>query len=241
MDKISITDINRVAPPFGTSRQSRLGFSNRIDITDIARLATPFKIETNHFAYAIYRGQDGHIDYNNAIALMEEGDNQVEISGQALIANTIWHYARKAFSECGLLSAPSPVCIVRIGADGEMLGDVPNPPEALTIEQLTGGKFRLQWRYISNGEEIAPTGFNIYVDEGDGFDFDSPLDTVSYNRQIEFEWISDSFADGLLCRFCVRSYCENEGESQNTNFVSARANLTGPDAITGLFIEVEDL
>lgn len=200
-----------------------------------------YRFEFNKPDLHLYRGQDGIIDYNNIVAGMDEDDVSISIPNQALPPNTIWDFVRRRVSLCNLESADSPACRVIIDSNGDMLGQTPNKPLNLTIEKLAGAKLKLRWRYTRLGEEIAPTGFNIYMDSGDGFDFDTPADMVSFNRGVEFSWISDELVNGQTYRFCVRSYRTDAGESQNTNFVSAEADSQGPDAITDLQASWEEL
>jgi hypothetical protein len=191
--------------------------------------------------HTIYRGQDGVFDYDNIQAVMSIADPQVTIPGQGLPANTIWHYIRRQVSHCGLEGDDSSPCIVIIDSAGDMIGNTPNPPVNLEIEQLADGKLKLRWRYTRVSEEIAPTGFKIYMDSGEGFNFGLPEDIVVYRHTPEYSWTSDELVDDQLYKFCVRSYRTAAGESQNTNYVSARADSQGPDAITGLAIDWEEI
>jgi len=186
--------------------------------------------------HAVYHGQDGNLDYDNIQAIMELDDSQVSIANQDLPADTLWHYVRRQVSDCGLESPDSAACVVVVDSTGAMVGKTPNSPLNLTIERLSNGRFKLRWRYTKLNEEVTPTGFRIYMDSGSGFDFASPVDTVSYRLSsgVEFSWTSDPLTHGQLYRFCVRSYCESQGESCNTDFVAAAADSEGPDAITGL-------
>jgi hypothetical protein len=184
----------------------------------------------------VYRGQDGNIDYTDHVAVMSPSDSQVTIPSQALPANTRWHYVRRQVSDCALESVDSPICEVVIDSAGDMIPATPNPPLDLTIEQLSGGKLKLRWRYTKLAEEVEPTGFNIYMDSGSGFNFASSTATVSYDLGglAEFSWTSGALTNGQLYRFCVRSYRTAGGETQNTDFVAALADSVGPAAITGL-------
>lgn len=186
--------------------------------------------------HCIYRGQDGNFDYNSIAAVMSLGDSQVSVFGQSLPPGTIWHYIRRQVSGCGLEGGNSPACVVIIDSNGDMIGNAPNPPLSVTAEGLAGGKIKLLWRYTPVAEEITPTGFYIYMDSGEGFNFDSPDATVLYGLggTGEFAWTSDALTNGQLYRFCIRSYRTGAGESQNTDFVSAVADSVGPDAITNL-------
>lgn len=199
--------------------------------------------QSPRLCHCIYRGQDGNMDYLNIQAVMGPGASQVSIEKQVLAADTIWHYIRRAVSGCGLVSPDSPACVVRINSSGNMIANAPNPPVDLTIAGLSNGRFKLRWRYTKDEEEITPTGFNIYMDSGSGFNFASPEDTVSYGfgGAGEFEWTSDPLADGQVYRFCVRSYKTGAGETQNTDYVSGTADAEGPDAITGLVVSWEEM
>jgi len=199
---------------------------------------------TDH--YRVFRGQDGNFDYDEPVAEMAYDDLQISIPEQDLPANTIWHYVRRRVAGCCNKESPdSPVCIVRIDSNGDMIGNIPNSPTNLITERLSEGKVKLRWRYIKLEEEIAPTGFHIYIDSGAGFDFKTPDGTVLYHhggpKAGEFDWTSDSLSHGELYRFCVRSHRTGSGESQNTNFVSAVADAVGPEAITDLLTSVEEI
>ena len=186
--------------------------------------------------HAVYRGQDGIMDYDNVQAVMEIDDSQVSIPAQALPAGTIWHFVRRQLSDCGLESADSDAAIVTIDSGGDMNALTPNAPVSLQADQVAGGKIKLRWRYSPVGEEISPTGFNIYMDSGSGFDFDTADATVAYGLggNGEFEWQSDALNDGQSYKFCVRSYTTDAGETQNTNYVAKTADSSGPTAVTGL-------
>jgi len=186
--------------------------------------------------YRVYRGQDGVMDYDHVVATMDLDDEDVAIPDQVLPANTIWRYIRRLVSDCDLESADSDAAIVRIDPDGEMIPLTPNTPLSLQIEQLSGGRLQLRWRYSEIGQEIAPTGFHIYMDSGGGFDFDVPDDSVAYDfgGNGEFTWTSEALFPGVTFHFCVRSYATAAGESQNTNYVSAVADAGGPPAATNV-------
>ena len=215
--------------------------------------------------YILYRGQDGIIDHDNITAVMDGDDNQIAVSNQSLSPNTTWHYIRREASGCGLESPDSPPCIVVIDANGDMLGDVPNTPDPVSVEQLAGGKLRVRWRYPQIGQDVEPTGFKVYMDSGSGFDFDTPAATIAYrpwlagefssegmgglNESVaimqgvsgEFFWTSGELVDGQLYKFCVRAYRSGEGETQNTDYVSAYADATGPDAAANLIASWQEV
>ena len=186
--------------------------------------------------FNIYRGQDGDVDYDTAVATMDLADTEVQIAAQSLPANTIWHYVRRQTSECALESDPSDPCIVRIDADGDMILDTPNIPDSLTVEQAASAKLTVRWRYSELAQEIAPTGFRVYIDSGSGFDFDTPDDTVAFalGGGPEFSWTSGTLNNGQTYKFCVRAYTTDAGETQNTAFVSAVAASSGPSGLTGI-------
>jgi hypothetical protein len=175
----------------------------------------------------VYRGQDGNFDYDRIQAVLSLGDSDVTIAGQDLPADTIWHFIRRQASGCGLESPDSDPCIVLIDSAGDMYGDVPNAPLQLDIEAIAGGKFTLRWRYTAISQQVAPTGFRIYMDSGSGFDFASPVATVTnpLGGPGEFEWTSGALTHGQPYRFCVRSWREDlgaelviNGEFNNTKY-----------------------
>jgi hypothetical protein len=190
----------------------------------------------------VYRGQDGNIDDDTIVAFMRSTDSRVSIPYQALAANTIWSYIRRLVSDCGLESPDSPDCIVRIEADGDMILAAPNKPMNLTLERLADAKMRLCWRYTAIGQEVPPSGFNIYVDSGSGFNFGSP-DAVKNvpGGNGEYSWTSASLVNGQRYKFCVRAFRSGEGETQNTDYVSGIADSVGPDAIEDIWATVEML
>ncbi|MGD0077069.1 MAG: botulinum neurotoxin N-terminal receptor binding domain-containing protein [Sedimentisphaerales bacterium] len=192
--------------------------------------------------HRIYRRQDGAGDYQ-AVAMMNLNDTQVAIPSQTLPANTIWHFIRRQVAPCGLESHDSPVCIIKIDADGEMRTLTPNKPLSLMAMPLAGGKVLLRWRYTPTDQEIAPTGFNVYIDSGAGFNFAAPDAVIDYGLRGhgEFQWESPAYSHGSRRKFCVRSFAANFGESQNTDYAAAIADALGPDAIAGLTATVEQI
>jgi hypothetical protein len=192
--------------------------------------------------HIVYGGQDGNINYENPLAIMAFAEH-VYIPDQVLPPNTIWHYIRRKVALCGIKSKDSPVCIVRIDVNGEMMLDAPNRPLSLTVAPLASGRFLLRWRYTPIDEEITPTEFHIYIDYGGGFDFDSPTAIIEYGfgGRGEFRWTSDTYSHNQRCKFCVRAYAEDNGETRNTDYASAVADHLGPDVITGIYATLEQL
>jgi len=186
--------------------------------------------------HTVYRGQDGNMNYDDIQSVMGLGDSQVSIPNQALPANTIWHYIRRQVSDCGKESLDSAACVVVIDSGGDMIGDTPNSPMSLVVEQLAGGKLKLKWRYTTINQEVAPTGFKVYQDSGSGFNFTSPTATVAAKSESrgEYSWTSGALSHGNRYRFVVRSYKQGAGEDQNLSIVSAVADSQGPAAITGI-------
>ena len=112
----------------------------------------------------------------------------------------------------------------------------PNIPDSLTVEQAAGAKLKVRWRYSELAQEIAPTGFKLYIDSGSGFDFDTPDDTVAFAQGggPEFSWTSGTLSNGQTYKFVVRAYATDYGETQNVSFVSALAKSSGPSGLTGI-------
>lgn len=191
--------------------------------------------------YRIYRGQDGVIDYDTIQAVMSLDATNIQIPNQNLPANTIWSYVRKRVSDCGLESPASAPHRIVINSEGTMILSTPNVVEALKIEQLAGGVLELRWRYFDSGQEIIPTGFKIFVDSGQGFDFADPVATVPYRLAVEHKWSSAALTHGQTYKYCVRSYAANAGQTINTNFVAAKADSVGPAVAEGLSVSWEEV
>jgi hypothetical protein len=124
-----------------------------------------------------------------------------------------------------------------------MIPETPNKPISVTVNPIAGGKFLLRWRYTKINEEVTPTEFRIYIDLGDGFDFNLPDAIIKFGHggKAEFQWTSDAYMTGQRCKFCVRAFADDKGETQNTDYVSTTADDTGPDAITDIYATVEQL
>jgi len=184
----------------------------------------------------VYRGQDGNVDDLTICAIAQADAEEIEIKDQFLPPLTIWHFHQCLVSHCGLESDRSMECIVRIDENGDMMGDMPNVPIPLEAELLAGGRVKLRWRYSHAFEEVSPTCFNIYINDGSGFDYATPSDTILYDlgKAGMFEWISQELIDGKFYQFVVRSDNETEAETINTTFVSAVIDSQGPPAITSI-------
>jgi len=192
------------------------------------------------FCYNIYGGKDGDIDYDTPLA-----SNVIESATTAEItidlpADTIWHFTRtRAAIDCDLESDPSEPLILQIAGDGSLLPQSPEAPIGLTAEIYAGGKIKLRWRYEPEGDMITPTAFNIFVNDGTGFDFTDPYDVIDYRPAGSYSWLSPALTDGVRYRFAVRSYSSvTGGSSSNTASVAAIADSSGPAAISGLIAEV---
>jgi len=191
----------------------------------------------------VYGGQDGQIDYGTPLAVKPPGTTEITIDDLDLPVDTIWHFVARnvADCDCGQESNDSPVCVVAIDASGDAMLAAPNAPLSLTAIGLAGGKVKLRWVYSAIGQAVPPTEFNVYIDSGSGFDFESPDDTVdaypAMSRSAgsdELTWTSEALSHGQLYRFCVRSSNKDAGESQNTNYVSIVADDQGPTAVTNV-------
>ena len=118
---------------------------------------------------------------------------------------------------------------LRIETDGAgvPLGLTPNAPIILRCEPRDAGKFLLTWDYSSIGEQIPPSVFNIYHNNGSGaVDYDTAIASVSGTS-----YKTGSYDDGTVVIFAVRSESSDSDEETNTATASATADATGPDAV----------
>jgi len=181
---------------------------------------------------AVYRGLDGVMDYESVEAVGAAGE-QVVIPAQSLPPNTRWRYAARDMSDCGRESGDGPACEVRIGADGQMRPLCANVPQQVTAEPLAGGQVRVRWVYATEDQEAAPAQFRVYIDGGDGFDFEAPageVEAVGLGGGV-YEWTSGELADGLRHRFCVRGVSAAGAETAHAGFAAAVVDSSGPSAV----------
>jgi hypothetical protein len=193
-------------------------------------------------SYNVYAGQDGVINYVTPVATMLLADTSVNITID-MPANTIWHFVRRRVAPCALESADSDVCIVKIDADGDMIPLAPNLPTHLAAEAIAGGDVRLRWRYCTIHQEIVPTAFRIYIDDGSGFDFDTPDASLSYGYggNGEFSYDLTGLTPGTRYRFCARAYnSTSTGETQNESAVACTPIATGPAAFSAAIAASEE-
>jgi len=198
----------------------------------------------------IYRGRDYDIDYDAPVAAPAADATQYAVPGQALPADTIWRYAVRAVTGCGLESAAgSPLAVVAIDAGGDGPAVAPNAPQGLSVTPAAGGTFLLRFRYLTFNQAIAPTGFKVYADTGSGFNFATPLATLPAPRGLVRQGVAwehpgyttPAYAHALRVGFVVRAYAATAGQSPNITAVYAVADDLGPPAPTGLYGSYEVL
>lgn len=186
--------------------------------------------------YTVYRGLGGDFDYDNILAVMNNDDSTVTILGQDLTPEASWHYTRRAVSCCGLESPDAvSACVITIDAAGDSLGARPNAPVDLAVEYGPSNTATIRWRYNPIDQGVEPDVFNIYVDSGSGFDWDTPADTKAVTTPElfggqEFSWQSSTLTHGQTYRFCVRAANSAAGESQNIASVHLKGDTVGPSA-----------
>lgn len=105
----------------------------------------------------------------------------------------------------------------------------PDPATNIDIESLPGGRVKLTWT-LSLSKDAAV--YNIYWDNAQlDINYSSSLARVS---DPGIMWTSEKLRDGVVYRFVVRCEDNAGNEEENSDFVSARADATPPDDVTGL-------
>jgi hypothetical protein len=197
---------------------------------------------------AIHGGYD--IDYDVPLAAPGPAATSYAVPGQALPANTVWRYAVRAVTGCGLESAAgSPLAVVAIDAEGDGPLVAPNAPQGLTVAPAAGGTFLLRFRYLTFNQAIAPASFKVYADTGSGFNFAAPLATLPAPRGLVRQgmawehpgYTTPAYAHALRVGFVVRACAAAGGQLQNINAAYAVADDLGPPAPTGLYGSYEVL
>ncbi len=145
---------------------------------------------------------------------------------------TVYWYLLRALGGGGVCeSTTHQLRRAEFDGDGLLIGPRPNPPVALTVEPVSGGKFCLRWSYGASNEEVSPGSFEIYNDDVSPgqVDYGSAVDSVSFAvGQGLFEWTSDAFSDGTLVWWSVRSKSPGGVLEDNTMTVAGEADDTGP-------------
>jgi len=205
-----------------------------VGTADVVAEASGGIFESVSSFYNIYRGQNGVMDYNHVVATMLLTDTQVSIPGQILAANSSWTFIRRLVAANGLESIDSSPCYINIDSSGNLILDTPNTVHDLSLKLLAAGQFQLRWRYTPLSDGLIPDGFNIYIDSGSGFNFSVPAAVVTAGSLNfgDYIYISNSYSNGQLVKFTVRSFITAGAETKNTDYVSGTADSVGPAAIT---------
>lgn len=188
--------------------------------------------------FIIYGGAPT-LDYTKILAVGNLSDSQFAIGNQTFAPSSTYKFIRRQASDCGLESPDSDIFTLTTDENGT-IALRPNIPQDMLLERLAGGKFKLRWRYIRTNQLIEPKGFHIYIDSGGGFNFSNPLVTVGYYGAIEHSWNSSAYTNGHTYKFCIRSFADGAGETQNTDYVQGIADSQGPPAADGVQISVEE-
>ncbi len=119
---------------------------------------------------------------------------------------------------------------VEFDAAGALVAPRPNPPTNLRLDLEAGGVFRLGWTYSEAGQEIAPSSFRVYHDNGTGtVDYGTVIATVSFvARKFHYAYVSAGFADGVKRAWSVRSVSAAGTDDGNTDAVVGTADALGP-------------
>ena len=119
---------------------------------------------------------------------------------------------------------------VAFDAGGALIGLRPNAPTNLRVSLESGGRFRLAWTYSEADEEVSPTEFRVFNDNGTGtVDYGTVVATLTARaRKFHYDWLSSAFADGATRIWAVRAASAGGVEDANINVVTGTADAAGP-------------
>jgi len=186
----------------------------------------------------VYRGFDhiNNIDYGRIIAT---GSSKCTLTLPTTVsheADTDYYYAVRRASYSGK-EEKGTLAVVRLRLDinGKVCPARPNCVSGLCAHAVADGKIQLGWWYWPIGQQIAPSYFTVYGDEGVGaIDYENPLGQVDYAGIRFYSYTSSAGNNNKTYRFSVRAVGSNGSDDGNRLFVEAVVDLSAPDGIEGL-------
>lgn len=184
--------------------------------------------------HLLYWGLDTpqNIDWNNpigAVAMSDANPNKIAPYPYiTLPANSKIWFGLRAVGRGGLEEqGVNNLCFIETDGSGVPKPLAPNPPIKLQALTRAGGKILLLWEYNSLNQQIAPSGFKIYHNNGSGaVDYNTPIATVTGRS-----FLTDAYPSGTLVTFGIRSYAASGGEESNVYTKDGLADSTGPDDV----------
>ena len=130
--------------------------------------------------YRIYanHGDGGPVDFSAPIATT----SQTSYVTGSLAASTDNTFVVRAFDPVASLEEANTDARVRVvvGPDGSDVTNLPNPPQALTVNPTLGGGCQVVWAYAPVVGFGTPTGFSVYLSQGPTVDYSTPTSAVPY-------------------------------------------------------------
>lgn len=189
----------------------------------------------------IFRGENRlqDIDYTEIVAA-RLGSGDVTIDSPPHVLETNYYYAARQVSIYGRLEHNMTVVEkFRLASDGEPEADRPDHITALTAEAVAAGKIKLVWSHRKiNG--TSPVKFNVYYDNGAGAGAagDTELSEVDYRGDGSYVYTTAALTDGTRYHFAVTAEDAVGSEDRFNRVVSAVADSSVPEALTGITTEV---
>ncbi len=186
--------------------------------------------------YHVYsnQGLGDPIDYEHPAATVYGTIYQT----QGLEFPGTWKFAVRAFdtvTEMEEANVDATVTIV-LGPTGTNASALPSAPVGLLAVPGSAGSIRLHWTYPSNA--YIPTGFHVYLGTSGSPDYSTVVSTklaTDYSVNPQYSCLLSGLTDGTTYAIGVRAY-NGAGEEANTTYVSARAVIAGPGAVTSFSI-----
>jgi hypothetical protein len=130
--------------------------------------------------YNIYanNGAGGPVNYSKPIATT----SSLSYAPGALTPSSDTTFAVRALDTVSNLEEANTDARVRIVLDGSGndLSGVPNSPQSVVLSALAAGACQVTWAYVPALSVGTPTGFQVFLSQGQTVDYSSPAMTVPY-------------------------------------------------------------
>jgi len=181
------------------------------------------------------------IDGSSWPAGLMDPDDTTGSLGVALADGT-YSLTRRIICVCGQYGDASEATTVVISG-GALVPLVPNVPDEVTVTLAADGTAVIRWSYDGVDQAISPTKFNIYIDAGSGFDYDTPDGTVTTatvrdGSQISRTWTTGELDDGVWHQVCVTAATAS-AESSPSTAVQFQPDATDPTVVSSFTASYE--
>ncbi len=209
----------------------------RTGIANAMMLSLGFSFLRVAGGYNLYRGaeQKSAIDWDSPVgAAAADATSIRNFPWISHAADEDWVYGVRAIGGGGVEEQTTHNCVrARFDGAGDLRDAVPNAPFALAAVPGSGGTLAVEWLYSAAGQEVAPSVFRVYHDNGTGtMDWVTPIGSVSYVAGVQaFSFATGAYSHGTRVQVGVRAESAAGDEETSTRTVTTTAIATPPAAL----------